>query len=58
MLDEEKFINDIENLKHDLAIENMHITAEDVNFIKKYASNEFTLEEGISTLITSSTEVI
>lgn len=48
---EEKFNLDVENLKNDLAIEEMYITDEDVNMLKKYSTNEMTLNEAINSII-------
>lgn len=48
---EEKFNLDVENLKNDLAIEDMYVTDEDVNMLKKYSCNEITLNEAISSII-------
>ena len=48
---EEKFKLDIENLKNDLAIENMFITDEDVSMLKKYSSNEISMNKAISDII-------
>ncbi len=48
---EEKFNLDIENLKNDLAIEDMFVTDEDVNMLKKYSTNEITLNEAINSII-------
>ncbi len=48
---EEKFNLDIENLKNDLAIEDMFVTDEDVNMLKKYSTNEITLNEAINNII-------
>ena len=48
---EEKFNLDIENLKNDLAIEDMYVTDEDVSMLKKYSTNEMTLNEAINSII-------
>ena len=48
---EEKFNLDVENLKNDLAIEDMYVTDEDVNMLKKYSTNEMTLNEAINSII-------
>lgn len=48
---EEKFKLDIENLKNDLAIENMFITDEDVSMLKKYSNNEISMNQAISNII-------
>lgn len=44
---EEKFEFDIENLKQDLAIEDMHVTDEDVALLRRYFDNEITMPEMI-----------
>ena len=44
---EEKFQFDIANLKQDLAIEDMHVTEEDVALLRKYFDNEITMPEMI-----------
>ena len=48
MSKEEKFDYDIENLRKDLEIENMFITQEEVDLIKKYSNNEITMDEAIN----------
>ena len=48
---EERFKVDIENLKNDLAIENMFITSEDVSMLRKYSSNEISMNQAISDII-------
>lgn len=50
---EEKFNSDIENLKNDLAIEDMYITDEDISMLRKYSTNEISLNEAISNIIKS-----
>lgn len=50
---EEKFNLDVENLKSDLAIENMYITDEDISMLRKYSTNEISLNEAISNIIKS-----
>ena len=44
---EEKFEFDIANLKQDLAIEDMHVTEEDVALLRRYFDNEITMPEMI-----------
>lgn len=48
---EEKFCLDIENLKNDLAIENMIVTDEDVCMLRKYHNNEITMNQAINNII-------
>jgi len=48
---EEKFKLDIENLKNDLAIENMIVTDDDICILKKYSNNELSMNEAISNII-------
>ena len=48
---EEKFNLDIDNLKNDLAIENMFITEEDIYMLKKYSNKELTMNEAIDNII-------
>lgn len=47
---EEKFIFDIANLKKDLGIENMVVTNEDIDMLKRYNNNEFTMNEMIDNI--------
>lgn len=47
---EEKFMFDIANLKKDLAIENMVVTNEDIDMLKRYNNNEFTMTEMIDNI--------
>ena len=42
MSQEEKFNFDIENLKQDFAIENMFLTDQDINLLKRFSNNEIT----------------
>ena len=44
---EEKFNLDVENLKSDLAIEDMKVTEEDVALLRRYFDNEITMPEMI-----------
>lgn len=53
MFNEEKFMFDIANLKKDLAIENMVVTNEDVDMLKRYQNNEFTMNEMIAGIVNS-----
>ena len=39
MSKEEKFNFDIENLKQDFAIENMYITEQDIDLLKRFSNN-------------------
>ncbi len=48
MSKDEKFEFDIENLKRDLAIENMNVTDEDIELLKKYLKKEITVSEIIN----------
>lgn len=50
MLYENKFNFDIENLKKDLAIENMQVTDEDVTLLKRYHDKEITMDDIINTI--------
>lgn len=50
MLEEKKFLFDIENLKKDLAMEDMIVTEEDINMLRKYANDEITVPEMIETI--------
>ena len=50
MINEDKFNFDIENLKKDLAIENMVVTDEDVALLKRYHDNEISMDQVISTI--------
>ena len=47
---EEKFLFDIANLKKDLAIENMVVTNEDIDMLKRYNNKEFTMNEMIDNI--------
>lgn len=40
-----KFNYDIENIKKDFAIENMQVTADDIEMLKKYNNNEITMSD-------------
>ena len=48
MSQEEKFNFDIENLKQDFAIENMFLTDQDINLLKRFSNNEITQNEMIN----------
>lgn len=48
---EDKFNLDIENLKSDLAIENMFVTDDDISMLRKYSNNEISMSEAISNII-------
>lgn len=45
MSKEEKFNFDIANLKQDFAIENMNITASDIEILKRYSNQEISESE-------------
>lgn len=47
MSNDEKFNFDIANLKKDLAMENMTVTDEDVQLLKRYFNEEITMSEMI-----------
>lgn len=47
MLNEDKFNFDIENIKRDLAIEDMVVTDEEVALLKRYFNKEITMNEVI-----------
>lgn len=42
---EEKFKYDIDNIKQDLAMEDMVVTDEHVENLKRYANNEISMDE-------------
>lgn len=48
MFNEDKFNFDIENLKKDLAIENMVVTDADVALLKRYCNKEITMDDMIN----------
>ncbi len=54
MSKEEKFNFDIANLKQDFAIENMNITDEDFEILKRYSNEEISESEMIN-IITNNT---
>lgn len=49
-MSEEKFMFDIANLKQDLGIEDMVVTNEDIDMLKRYNNNEFTMNEMIDNI--------
>lgn len=49
-MSEEKFMFDIENLKQDLGIEDMVVTNDDIDMLKRYSNNEFTMNEMIDNI--------
>ena len=50
MLNEDKFNFDIENIKRDLAIENLFVTDADVALLRKYYNNEITMDDVIASI--------
>lgn len=42
---EKKFYYDIDNIKQDLAMENMMVTDEHVENLKRYANNEISMDD-------------
>jgi len=50
MSKEEKFEFDIANLKKDLAMEDMAVTDEDIEILKKYYNKELTIAEIINNI--------
>ena len=50
MFNEEIFNFDINNIKHDLAIEGLTISEEDVNLFKQYANEEIDMPNLIQTI--------
>ena len=54
MSKEEKFNFDIANLKQDFAIENMNITEQDIEVLRKYSNDEISQSDMIN-FIKSST---
>lgn len=50
MIEEKKFLFDLENIKTDLAMENMIVTEEDIEMLRKYANDEITVPEMIETI--------
>lgn len=47
MSKEEKFNFDIENLRQDFAIENINITASDIDILRRFSNNEISQNEMI-----------
>lgn len=45
---EKKFNYDIDNIKQDLAMENMIVTDEHIENLRRYANNEISMDEIIS----------
>lgn len=58
MFDEEKFNLDIENLKVDLAMEDIKVTDEDVRLLQRYASNEIDMPQLIDIIKNNTIERI
>jgi hypothetical protein len=50
MSNDEKFEFDIANLRKDFEMENMVITPEDVEMLRRYNNNEFTMNEMINNI--------
>jgi len=50
MNNEEKFRFEIANLKKDFAVENMQITNEDINMLRRINNNEVTMNEAIANI--------
>lgn len=50
MFDENEFNFEIENLKKDFAMENINITSDDVNMLKKYNNNEISINDVIDNI--------
>ncbi len=50
MFNEKKFKFDIENLKQDLAIEDMYVTEEDISLLKAFQENKITEVDMINTI--------
>ena len=48
---EDKFKIDIENLKNDMAIEHMTVTAEDILMLEKYSKKEISMNDAINNII-------
>lgn len=49
-MSEERFMFEIANLKQDLGIENMVVTNDDIDMLKRYNNNEFTMNEMIDNI--------
>lgn len=50
MQKEFKFNYDIENMKKDFEIENMQVTAEDIDMLRRYNNNEMSMSDMISSI--------
>lgn len=50
MFNEKKFEFDIDNLKKDLAIENIYVTEEDVNMLREYSQKQITMNDMINNI--------
>ena len=50
MLENNKFDFDIENIKKDLAIENMYVNDADIDMLKRVYNNEITMEDVITNI--------
>lgn len=48
MFNEKKFKFDIENLKQDLAIEDMYVTEEDISLLRDYQEQKITEQDMIN----------
>lgn len=48
MFNEKVFNADIENIKHDLAMEGMEISEQDVSLFRRFANNEINMPELIN----------
>lgn len=53
MYNEEKFKFDIDNIRNDLAMEDMVITEQDITLLKRYANEEITMPEMINIIKSS-----
>lgn len=51
MSNEEKFQFDIENIKKDFAIEDMTVSENVINLLKKYNNNEITIDNVVNYII-------
>lgn len=50
MQKEFKFNYDIENMQKDFEIENMQVTAEDIDMLRRYNNNEMSMSDMISSI--------
>lgn len=48
---EEKFIYDIDNIKKDFEIENMNVSLDEINILKKYNNNEISANDMINSVV-------